>query len=187
MRENIDGPYLLVSVELPKSYSDFGHWRAAPVYKTGDSIVNASYDNELNDFEVTAAIYGKSDITRYASDEASRKAEPTTLHRVGFHQSLTVELNDAERYIKVLRRIDKSLKAQYETYGPATDYSDFLARVAVAIKAKGFLIEGDPKHNGEWGYRAYSYRDMTLPQIKWHIERTHREYIDSLFPEQKVA
>lgn len=186
-KDKLDGPYLYLTFCSPRSYSDFGKWTAVVVYKENGKVRNAADDTEYYDFEVTAAIYGKDDIERYQDETAARKSEPATLYRVGFNNYGTVELQDCVRYLPVLKRVGKSLQQQYETYGSACTFADFLARVAVAIKAKGFLRQGENLRNGAWGYDEFEHKDMDTLSMRWFVDYSHHEYIKELFGEQKVA
>lgn len=66
-------------------------------------------------------------------------------------------------------------------------FADFLSRVAVAIKAKGFLRQGEELHNGAWGYDSTDHIDMDAPAMRWFVESNHRAYIKKLYGEEKAA
>ena len=182
MEKKIDGPFLMLRLHKKHGTSQ---WQITVVNKEGESIRNYGDGSPFDDFTVHAFLYNKEDILRYDGEE--KKAHIAFARGVGYQTYSLTELHKAKEMVACLSKVESSLKKQAETYGYPTNFADYILRVAIAIKAKGFLREGNSNGSGAWGYDAYNYHDMDAPSAKYYIENEHREYLRVMFSEQEQA
>ena len=79
---------------------------------------------------------------------------------------------------KTLKRIDTNLERQREAYGSPSNFADYVLRVAIAVKAKGFLVQTHER--GGWSYDDSDFETRTAIDARYFIETKHREHLEPI-------
>lgn len=127
------------------------------------SIENLSY-HELADL----VVYAFGNNISWRDDERN-----VTGPFVGFRTN-TVELRDAERFARVLRRVDKALSKAYDEEGNAAHLGQYMMRVARALGIKRAIWRTD--HNRSSTYSEMRFRVVTLGALSDRIGASVAEY-----------
>jgi hypothetical protein len=147
---------LLVYVTDDSNHGDhYLKFKAVVVTFEGGKIRNPDSRDPYGDLQVTAQIDGY---------QGKHQADFYGRH-LGY-SSFRVELADAERMVKTLRRLHKRLDALDEKFGTATDMAAFVGRVTDALGAKAI---GRPAQEEGSSYDENEYRWGTVNDLRYWL------------------
>lgn len=178
---------LSVRLDIDHGYCSTAHIIAVPVLV--DTDVHNKPGNGCADGEIT---YGSS----YTEDEAwmqdfQCRCQANTEARADgrrefyawecqYREKFSVELRDAQRMVKVLTKIEKSLEKQAEADGRATCFAEYCFRVAKSLGCKFIVFKNNTERFNGSGYAYYS--------VKMGGDALDRlRYLESEFVTEKVG
>lgn len=174
----IEGPFIYLAID--DADRSCKRWRLYLVKTEDGEIKNYRDSDPWDDFVITAYFQEAERIRKdraaegaEAYDRANR--EPVFGYFAGYERPYHVDLETAERMAKTLRAIDKSLERQRQQYGYGSTFMDFVMRIAVAVKAKGFVR--CTSNRGGWSYSDSSHDWLDSQQARHYIDREHWKYI----------
>jgi len=183
-----DGPYLLMKVsDDDQGYKATRSWTIKTVHLENGKPRNYSdyaiEERELADFTISAHYWDKEYIDR---SPEYRNHVVVGFGEYDYRDVFRVDTRRAQAMSKFLTKLEKSLTAQYETLGSPSSFAESVLRIAIAMKAKGFLVQvvTDQK---VWSYDDCEYRHLSASAAKWLIESDMRDYIAKLYPESVAA
>ncbi len=94
----------------------------------------------------------------------------------------TGPLHQIERTVKELRRITKSMERHAERFGYPADTTDLLVRMAIGAGVTNkapFIRRLDSR---SWSNDESTYTTMTANDLRYHLRRATREWIDKHNP-----
>ena len=156
-------------------------WKITAHYLENDHPVNIRDDDPLSDFAIKGWFRDRDNLLKYPENKADLVMRGDN-H--GYLNAYFVNGRRAAKMASTLKQIRKSLDKQYAKYGNGADFIDDVMKVAVAIKAKGFFVQ---TKSGGWDWQSGEYRFMNPSEARRHMEKIHREYLESVVGVEQAA
>lgn len=94
---------------------------------------------------------------------------------VDYRQVYRVELEQAEKMVKVLRKVKRGLDKATEQFGYSPDFHSYMTRIAHILGVKHFVVQADENSRRGGMYDESQWRFLTAPAAQsWLLDVEHK-------------